>query len=271
MPELPEVETTRRGIEPCVLGQRVARVVVREARLRWPVPRALGTKLAGRTIRAVSRRAKYLLLATDNGSVIIHLGMSGRLRVVDAAEPAGKHDHIDVVFTNGSALRLHDPRRFGSVLWTEDAPARHKLLADLGPEPLGPDFTPGYLHRVTRGRTRAIRDVLLDSQVVAGVGNIYANEALFGAGIRPTRAAGRLSRDDAERLVRALRATLKRALRAGGTTFRDYRQSNGEPGYFQVSLNVYGREGELCRACRTPIRLHRLGQRSAFYCRRCQA
>lgn len=270
MPELPEVETTRRGIEPYVTGQRIARVIVRDRRLRWPVPKALVQALPGQTVRAVSRRAKYLLLTTDAGTAILHLGMSGRLRVIDAAEPAGKHDHVDIVLASGRALRLHDPRRFGSILWTTQPPTGHKLLADLGPEPLEPVFSADHLYRVTRGRKRAIRDVLLDSNVVAGVGNIYANEALFSAGIRPGRPAGRLSHDDASRLVKAIRATLKRALRAGGTTLRDYRDSNGDPGYFQLSLKVYGRADELCRTCRTPIRLHRLGQRSAFYCRRCQ-
>lgn len=270
MPELPEVETTCRGIEPHIVNQRVAEVVVRDARLRWRVPTALAAELPGQRIRAVTRRAKYLLLATDTGTVILHLGMSGRLRVIEAEAPAGKHDHVDIVLANGTCLRLWDPRRFGSVLWTTDAPAQHKLLADLGPEPLAPDFSAQYLHRVTRGRKRAIRDVLLDSSVVAGVGNIYANEALFSAGIRPGRPAGRLSAADSTRLVRSVRATLKRAIRAGGTTFRDYRRSDGQPGYFQLSLKVYGRAGEACRACKTPIRLHRLGQRSAFYCGRCQ-
>lgn len=270
MPELPEVETTRRGIEPHVLERRVARVVVRDARLRWRVPRALIAQLPGQRICSVRRRAKYLLLGTDAGTAILHLGMSGRLRVIDAAEPALKHDHVDIVLDGGKALRLHDPRRFGALLWTAAPPERHKLLADLGPEPLEPAFSGAYLYRVTRGRARAIREVLLDARIVAGVGNIYANEALFRAGIRPSRPAGRLSADEAARLVRSIRATLRDALRAGGTTFRDYRDSNGEPGYFQVSLKVYGRTGEPCRACRTPIRLLRLGQRSAFYCRRCQ-
>jgi formamidopyrimidine-DNA glycosylase len=270
MPELPEVETTRRGIEPHLIDQRVARVIVRNARLRWRVPSALVDELPGQRIRAVTRRAKYLLLNADTGTVIVHLGMSGRLRITRAAEPAGKFDHVDIVLVNGECLRLHDPRRFGSVLWTKRLPATHKLLTDLGPEPLEVGFSGEYLHRMTRGRTRAVRDVLLDSSVVAGIGNIYANEALFRAGIRPTRAAGRLSLNDATRLVRAVRATLNRALRAGGTTLRDYRASDGSPGYFQLSLMVYGRTGEPCRTCHTPIRLHRLGQRSAFYCRRCQ-
>lgn len=270
MPELPEVETTRRGIAPYLLGRRVERVVVRDARLRWRVPRALPTQLPGQRIRAVTRRAKYLLLSADNGTVILHLGMSGRLRIIETQEPPDKHDHVDIVLAGGIALRLHDPRRFGAVLWTTRPPERHKLLADLGPEPLEAAFSAAYLYHATRGRTRAIRDVLLDAGIVAGVGNIYANEALFRAGIRPNRAAGRLSAADAAKLVQAIRATLKQAIRAGGTTLRDYRGSDGAPGYFQLSIKVYGRADAPCRTCRTPIRLYRLGQRSAFYCRSCQ-
>src|SRR5438477_2811642 len=258
MPELPEVETTRRGIEPCLVGQRVARVVVRDARLRWRVPRALVEELPGQHIREVTRRAKYLLLRADSGTVIVHLGMSGRLRVTRAGEPPGKFDHVDIVLANGDCLRLHDPRRFGSVLWTTGAPSAHKLLVDLGPEPFETAFSGKYLHRVTRRRTRAIRDILLDSTIVAGIGNIYANEALFRAGIRRTRPAGRLTSDEAVRLTRAVRTTLTPAPRAGGPALRDYRASDGSPGYFQLSLSVYGRAGERCRTCRSPIRLHRL-------------
>lgn len=271
MPELPEVETTRRGIAPYLVGARVARVVARNPRLRWRVPKALLRKLPGQVIRTVTRRAKYLLLSTDAGTVIMHLGMSGSLRVVEANRPPGKFDHVDLVLTNGKCLRLRDPRRFGSVLWTDKDPRTHKLLAGLGPEPLESEFSGAYLHRVTRRRSRAIRDVLLDSHIVAGIGNIYANEALFSAGIRPTRAAGRLSLAECKKLVTAIRATLQHALRVGGTTLRDYHASNGEPGHFQLSLKVYGRRQEPCRVCRTLIQLRRLGQRSAFYCPRCQA
>src|SRR5690606_12648993 len=240
-----------------------------EPRLRWRVPPALARALPGQRVRAVTRRAKYLLLAAQTGTVILHLGMSGRLRMAAADDPPQKHDHVDIVFDNGTALRLRDPRRFGAVLWTTRPPAEHPLLAALGPEPLEAAFSGEYLYRVTRGRRRAIRDLLLDARVVAGVGNIYANEALFGAGIRPTRPAGRLSRAEAARLVRAVRATLNRALRAGGTTFRDF-AANGEPGWFQLALKVYDRARLPCRTCRTPIRLQRLGNRSAWYCAACQ-
>jgi formamidopyrimidine-DNA glycosylase len=261
MPELPEVETTRRGIEPYVTGRRVVRLVVRNPALRWRVTPKLVREFSGQTIRSVTRRGKYLLLATDAGTAILHLGMSGSLRVVPVTQAADAHDHVDIVLDNGDCLRL---------LWTRDDPRRHKLLRDLGPEPLAADFSGDYLFEKSRGRQRAIRDFLLDSQVLAGVGNIYANEALFTAGLRPARAAGRINRDQYARLAGAIRDTLNRALKAGGTTLRDFRNGRGEPGYFQLSLNVYGRAGEPCLVCGTPIRARRLGQRSAFFCPKCQ-
>lgn len=270
MPELPEVETTRCGIAPHVVGAMITGVVVREPRLRWRVPAALARESPGQRILAVARRAKYLLFPTDAGTLIVHLGMSGRLLLVPADTPAEKFDHVDIALDTGDCLRLRDPRRFGSVLWTRATPERHPLLVNLGPEPFEADFNTDYLYRTTRTRRRAIRDVLLDGRIVAGVGNIYANEALFEAGIRPGRAAGRLTRADCANLIRRLRATLKRALKAGGTSFRDYRNSRGEPGYFQVMLKVYGRPGEPCRACGSGIRTRRLGQRTAFYCANCQ-
>lgn len=270
MPELPEVETTRRGIEPHIVGRVVTRLVVRNPHLRWHVPAKLEKELAGQTIESVTRRGKYLLLATAAGTAILHLGMSGSLRVVACSQAADKYDHVDIVLDSGDCLRLRDPRRFGSLLWTRDEPLRHKLLRNLGPEPLSPDFSGGYLHQTLRGRRRNIRDTLLDSRLVAGVGNIYANEALFAAGLRPTRPAGKITQTQCDRLVTAIRETLQRALRAGGTTLRDFRDSRGRPGYFQQSLKVYGREGEPCRRCHTPVRLKRLGQRSAFYCPKCQ-
>ncbi len=271
MPELPEVETTRRGIEPYVVGRTVARLVVRNPRLRWRVTPKLVREFSGQTIRTVTRRGKYLLLATDNGTAILHLGMSGSLRIVPCTQAAENHDHVDIALDNGDCLRLRDPRRFGALLWTRDDPQKHKLLRDLGPEPLSPDFSGDYLFEKSRGRKRAIRDFLLDGQIVSGIGNIYANEALFAAGLRPMRAAGRINRARYGRLAEAIRKTLGRALKAGGTTLRDFRNGHGEPGYFQLSLNVYGREGEPCRACRTPIKARRLGQRSAFFCPKCQS
>ncbi|OGI42024.1 MAG: DNA-formamidopyrimidine glycosylase [Candidatus Muproteobacteria bacterium RBG_16_64_11] len=269
MPELPEVETTLRGIAPHVLGKTVRTVIVRQPRLRWRVPAALTRELPGQAIRRVERRGKYLLLGADRGTAILHLGMSGSLRVADAAEPPGKSDHVDIVFAGGHCLRLRDPRRFGALLWTH-APLTHPLLAHLGPEPLGAEFDGGYLFRRTRRRHRAIRDFLLDGRMVAGIGNIYANEALFAAGVRPTRAAGRLTHAECDRLVKVIRTTLKRAIRAGGTTLRDFRGAHDRPGYFQQRLKVYGRAGAPCLTCQTPVRLRRLGQRSAFFCPRCQ-
>jgi len=270
MPELPEVETTRRGIEPYVTGRRVVRLVVRNPALRWRVTPKLVREFSGQTIRSVTRRGKYLLLATAAGTALLHLGMSGSLRIVPATQAADAHDHVDIVLDNGDCLRLRDPRRFGCLLWTRDDPQKHKLLRDLGPEPLAADFSGDYLFKKSRGRQRAIRDFLLDSQVLAGVGNIYANEALFAAGLRPARAAGRINRDQYARLAGAIRDTLNRALKAGGTTLRDFRNGRGEPGYFQLSLKVYGRAGEPCLVCGTPIRAKRLGQRSAFFCPKCQ-
>lgn len=270
MPELPEVETTRRGIEPHLVGRRVRAVIVREPRLRWPVPATLAHELPGQPLHAVTRRAKYLLLAADTGTVILHLGMSGSLRVVPAATAPDKFDHVDVVLDSGECLRLRDPRRFGALLWTTD-PDTHVLLARLGPEPLEAGFDGEYLYRASRGRRRAIKDFLMDSRIVAGIGNIYANEALFAAGIHPRRAAGRLSRARYQRLVDAVRATLEQAVRAGGTTLRDFRGSDGKPGYFQQALRVYGRAGAPCPACGAPVRSLVLGGRSTFFCARCQS
>ncbi len=269
MPELPEVETTLRGIRPYVLGKSVRTVTVRDPRLRWRVPTELARELAGQTVRRLERRGKYILFTTDAGCVILHLGMSGSLRVTRADEPPGKFDHVDIVFESGDCLRLRDPRRFGAVLWTHDI-ATHPLLRRLGPEPLDDDFNGDYLFARTRKRKRAIRDFLLDGHQVAGIGNIYANEALFAARVRPTRAAGRLRRAECDRLVKTIRTTLTRAIRAGGTTLRDFRGASDRPGYFQQRLKVYGREARPCPRCSTPVRLRRLGQRSAFFCPRCQ-
>jgi formamidopyrimidine-DNA glycosylase len=271
MPELPEVETTRRGIAPLIAGRRVVRVTVREPRLRWRIPARLPRLLPGQTIRTVGRRGKYLLLGTERGTLIAHLGMSGSLRVADCSTPPGQYDHVEIAFDDGHCLRLRDPRRFGALLWTGRDPATHPLLRHLGPEPLGEAFTPEYLYQITRGRRVAVRDLLLNGRVVAGLGNIYANEALFAAGIRPARPAGRLRRADCVRLVEAIRVTLGRALAAGGTTLRDFRNGWDEPGYFQLELKVYGRAGEPCPRCRHPIRARRIGQRRAFYCPRCQS
>lgn len=270
MPELPEVETTRRGIEPHVLGRRVERLLVRDGRLRWPVPPELPATLAGQTIDAVERRGKYLLMRTAAGTVIVHLGMSGSLRVLPAEIPPARHDHVDWVLDDGRCLRLRDPRRFGCVLWTEDDPMRHPLLADLGPEPHGEGFSGGYLFELSRGRTVGVKGFIMNSHVVVGVGNIYANESLFRAGIHPARAAGRIGRERYDELAGAIRDILAAAILQGGTTLRDFTDSEGKPGYFRHELQVYGRAGEPCTVCGAPLRLSRQDQRATVYCPNCQ-
>jgi formamidopyrimidine-DNA glycosylase len=270
MPELPEVETTRRGVEPWLLNQRIREAVLRHRGMRWPVRADLSRLLAGHRIRRVDRRSKYLLLDCEAGWLILHLGMSGSLRIVPAQQAPGKHDHFDLVLDSGHALRLTDPRRFGAVLWQAGEPALHKLLRGLGPEPFDAAFDADWLYRRTRGRSAAIKNVLMDSRMVCGVGNIYANEALFRAAIRPARAAGRISRARCAGLVEAVRATLREAIEAGGSSLRDFVHADGSLGYFQQRYFVYGREGEPCRRCTAPIKALRIGQRSAFYCPRCQ-
>lgn len=269
MPELPEVETSRRGISPWLEHQRIEQVTVRERRLRWPVPATIRKHLEGQVIRSLKRRAKYLLLETDNGTALLHLGMSGSLRIINPDEPAGKHDHIDIQLDNGKALRFRDPRRFGSFLWAKD-PAKHPLLRSLGPEPLGSDFDGRYLWQRARGRKVAIKPFIMNANVVVGVGNIYASEALFLAGIHPKRAAGRVSLARMHQLAEAIKTVLQRAIKAGGTTLRDFSGGDGEPGYFRQELGVYGREGEPCRQCNADIALVVLGQRSTYYCKACQ-
>ncbi len=268
MPELPEVEITRRGIAPHLEDRIVTGAVVRHPRLRWPIPAQLGRLIGGQRVRAVNRRGKYLLVEMERGTLILHLGMSGSLRVVALDEPAGAHDHFDLL-TQDAAVRLRDPRRFGAVLWSVD-PLRHPLLVHLGVEPLSDAFTAAYLYTATRQRRQAIKLVLMDHTLVVGVGNIYANEALFRAGIRPGIAAGRLSRGACERLVTQIRATLHDALAAGGSSLRDFIHSDGTAGYFQQHYFVYGRANEPCRVCATPVRRIVQGQRASFYCPRCQ-
>ena len=275
MPELPEVETTRRGIQAALIGHTVTKVIVREPRLRWPVPTNLDRELCGQTFTAIKRRGKYLLLETAAGHLIIHLGMSGSLRTIDASTPPRPHDHVDIVLDNGKCLRLHDPRRFGAVLWSCDDPLRHPLLVKLGPEPITSDidqqvFNGDYLYDRSRGRRRAVREFIMDSHTVVGVGNIYANEALFVAGIDPRRGAGRVSRQRYRHLATAITDTLTRAIAAGGTTLRDFSNADGDPGYFQQTLHVYAREGKNCRNCGNKIRRLVRGGRSLFYCPRCQ-
>ncbi len=270
MPELPEVETIRRGIAPFVEGKLVTEVIVRSAKLRLPVPVALEEALPGQTIRRVERRAKYLLLRSEGGSVILHLGMSGHLSLVPWEAPPGKHDHLDIRLANGTALRLTDPRRFGLTLWTRDDPLNHPLLVGLGPEPLADGFDGGHLFRVSRGRTLAIKQLVMDGHIVAGVGNIYVNEALFRACINPAAKAGTISLRRCQRLAEAIREVLSEAVAAGGTTLRDFRDGAGKPGYFAISLAVYGRAGQPCICCGAPIQASRQGGRATYFCGVCQ-
>ena len=269
MPELPEVEITRRGIAPYITNCRVRDVVIYNPNLRWRVPRALSRALPGQKIEAVERRAKYLLLQTREGCVIMHLGMSGSLRVVDQKTPLGKHDHVDIRLHNGLCLRFRDPRRFGCILWSRN-PGRHRLLRELGPEPLSAEFDGDYLYKVSRSRPGAVKNVLMNTRVVSGLGNIYACEALFAAGIHPHRAANRVGLSRYRRLVLEIQRILASAIKAGGTTLRDFRQADGTPGYFRFSLLVYGRENEACANCGGPIRRVTSHQRSSFYCPACQ-
>ncbi|HTY99773.1 MAG TPA: bifunctional DNA-formamidopyrimidine glycosylase/DNA-(apurinic or apyrimidinic site) lyase [Rhodocyclaceae bacterium] len=268
MPELPEVEVTRRGLAG-LLGRRVTGVATRAAALRYPLPKDLARRLGGKVVRDIGRRGKYLLFAFDDGHLLVHLGMSGSLRLTRAGEAPAKHDHLDLVFGR-QVLRLRDPRRFGAVLWLTDDPASHPLLAGLGLEPLERGFTPARLSAALAGRRTAIKPALMDARLVVGVGNIYASESLFAAGIDPRRPAGELSAAEAARLVPAIKATLRRAIRAGGSSLRDYVQSDGGAGSFQLRHHVYGRGGEPCRHCGTPIRALRQTGRATYYCPRCQ-
>ena len=269
MPELPEVETTLRGIEPHMQNQRILRVVVRNAGLRWPIPNEI-CKAEGQRVTGLRRRAKYLLIELEQGGLIIHLGMSGSLRVLSERRPAKKHDHFDIELESGACLRFNDPRRFGAFLWADGRPDSHELLSKLGPEPLSNNFSADYLHSRSRKRRVAIKNFIMNGHVVVGVGNIYASEALFMAGIHPQRAAGKISADRYTSLVDSIRDVLSRAIRQGGTTLRDFVNSDGAPGYFAQELLVYDRAGSDCFQCGAAIRQKTIGQRSSYYCPSCQ-
>jgi formamidopyrimidine-DNA glycosylase len=270
MPELPEVETTRRGIAPQVIGHRVAALQVYDPRLRWPVPASLRKKLVGRVVERVDRRGKYLLFRMGGDTLLVHLGMTGSLRAFVRAPKPSTHDHVDIVLDNGMTLRYRDPRRFGAILWVPPPADAHPLLSGLGPEPFDRACDATYLKHATRRRAAGIKLVLMDNRVIVGVGNIYANEALFRAGIRPTAPANRVSAARLGRLLVEVRATLTEAIAKGGSTLRDYVDSRGAPGYFQLDYYVYGREGLPCRVCGTAIRAVRMGGRASTYCPRCQ-
>ena len=280
MPELPEVETTRRGIAPHILQQTVSSVVIRQHQLRWPITAEIVTGLPGQILCSVDRRGKYLIIAsskneafeidTGKSTLLIHLGMSGSLRLVSSDTPVGKHDHVDIILTTGMAIRYTDPRRFGCILWYSGDPLNHPLLCSLGPEPLSEDFAPDYLHALAAGRKVPVKSFIMDSKVVVGVGNIYANEALFMAGIDPRRAAGRISAQRYTLLTARIKEVLAGAIVMGGTTLRDFTGATGQPGYFKQSLAVYGRGGNPCVRCGTSLREIRITQRSTVFCPVCQ-
>jgi len=270
VPELPEVETIRRGLEPALVGRTITQVLLRHARLRLPLSPELKKILPGQRVIAVERRAKYLLLRLDQGVLLLHLGMSGYLRLFPGAEEPQRHDHVDLYFDDGMVLRFNDARRFGVLLWLGEASEDHPLLAGLGPEPWDEVMTGDYLHAVAAGRKSAIKNLIMDQRVIVGVGNIYASEALYRAGISPRAVAGRVSLTRYRRLTEAIREVLEQALDAGGTTLRDFRDSQGKPGYFAQQLEVYGRVGEACNGCGRQISNLRIGGRSSFFCRHCQ-
>lgn len=269
MPELPEVETTRAGIQPHIEQQRIQSVVIRQPKLRWPIPDDIN-HLQGQLVKQVTRRGKYLLLHTDIGTALIHLGMSGSLRVLSSAVEPSKHDHWDMMLTNGMCLRYRDPRRFGALLWTTEAAEQHERLVALGVEPLSEAFDGAYLYQQARRRRIPVKNFIMDSRVVVGVGNIYASESLFMARINPTKPADKLSLKRYQRLADAIKQVLQLAIEQGGTTLKDFVREDGQQGYFQVHLRVYGREGLTCFDCSQPIKKIQLGQRSSFYCSKCQ-
>lgn len=269
MPELPEVETTRRGIAPYIEGRRLTALTVRQPSLRWPVPGDLAKAITGKTLRGVARRGKYLLLDFGAGSALIHLGMSGSLRIVRPDEPPGYHDHFDLVFGE-RLLRYRDPRRFGCLLWAQGQPEAHPLLAHLGPEPLSTAFDADYLFQRSRKRSVSVKQFLMDSKTVVGVGNIYANEALFLARVKPIRKAGKLTRKDCQALVEAIQYVLQRSIDQGGTSLRDFVGGDGQPGYFKQQLLVYGRGEEGCKLCGKALKEIRMNNRTSVYCTFCQ-
>lgn len=270
MPELPEVETTCRGISQHILEQKVTKVIIRAPKLRWPIPKKIANMLPDRKPTSIVRRAKYILLHFDNGTLIIHLGMSGRLQTLFEPTAAGKHDHVDILFANGCCLRYTDPRRFGCMLWTEVPALEHDLLRNLGPEPFSKEFTATYLHNISSKRKSPVKNFIMDSKVVVGVGNIYASEALFAARINPTKPTNAITKDQFSTLIKHIKVILRKSIKQGGTTLKDFLDSSGKPGYFSQQLQVYGRAGEPCTQCNSAIESITLGQRSTFFCPNCQ-
>lgn len=270
MPELPEVETTLRGIKPHIHHQTIKSTIIRHPRLRWPVPINLAHHLEGQRLNNIHRRGKYLLFHFDTGTMILHLGMSGRLRILLKEVPPQKHDHVDIIFSHNICLRFTDPRRFGAILFTTDDPEQHPLLKHIGPEPLSDSFNGNHLWEMAVGKKTAVKNYIMDSHIVAGVGNIYATEALFTAGVRPGKAAGKVSNHQYQQLATAIKAILRHAIQKGGTTLKDFAQSDGKPGYFSIELQAYGRAGEPCPRCHKPFKSTQIGQRTTVYCSSCQ-
>jgi formamidopyrimidine-DNA glycosylase len=270
MPELPEVETTGRGISPHITGKKIKKVIVRQRQLRWLIADDFENNLVGKTIESVERRAKYLLLKTENGTLIIHLGMSGNLRIVANSSPANFHDHVDIIFNESTVLRFNDQRRFGALVWATGNILKHPLLCDLGIEPLTDDFTSELLFQLSRRKRMPVKTFLMNGKIVVGVGNIYANEVLFLAGILPTRHAGDLSFSDCKKLVACIRDVLTKAIEQGGTTLRDFVNADGKAGYFQQQLHVYGRGNLPCTKCAQPLQEIRIANRTTVFCPNCQ-
>ncbi|MFV1984288.1 MAG: bifunctional DNA-formamidopyrimidine glycosylase/DNA-(apurinic or apyrimidinic site) lyase [Thiohalomonadales bacterium] len=270
MPELPEVETTISGIKPHITGNTITNVIIREHRLRWPIPENLPDILKGQKVLSVSRRAKYILIKFHHGTLLLHLGMSGSIRFINKNFEVAKHDHVDFIFKNSKCLRFHDPRRFGAILWTSENVTQHKLLRNLGPEPLHNDFDVNYLYGRSRNRSLSVKQFIMDSKIVVGVGNIYANESLYLAGIHPVRSAGRISKARYLKLCNSIKNVLTDAIDQGGTTLRDFSNTDGKPGYFKQKLNVYDRSDLPCKKCNHPIKRITQNNRSSYYCSHCQ-
>jgi len=270
MPELPEVEISCRGIRPHLSGHIIKTILIRQPSLRWPIPADLPSILTGQRIEKIERRAKYILFHCSSGTLIMHLGMSGSLRILTKEEPPQKHDHVDIIMQNGHYLRYRDPRRFGSILWTDKPVLEHKLLINLGPEPLGSVFNGEYLKKKSKQRRVAVKIFIMNAAIVVGVGNIYASEALFAAGIDPRLNANKVSLQRYNTLAEQIKKILKKAIKAGGTTLRDFKKSDGQPGYFKQKLQVYGKTGDQCPVCESTIKQIKLGQRASFYCGNCQ-